>query len=299
VLATAVLAASCTVHIPYDRTEGGSPGGAEECDPDGVEPCGNASSCAPGEELVCYPESPERPCECGSRPIPDTEELPSCEDTDGELPCDPEGLLVPPSCDPDGYAPCPDDYFVCTEDGAGVTHCWGQEPASPDDGTWLCEVVATTLVCFGDHYPSPDGLWFCDDDDISGVVCRSHRHVPDLGIEADWSCFYDSVYLFCEMEDAPDGVSEGCCVPGAERYCEDPGYPIWGTQRCLDDGVSWGPCDEIAMPPSPCDELAGWYSPAAEECCVRSGFCCLDMWDLDGDGDTWESLGNCVDVICS
>jgi hypothetical protein len=36
----------------------------------------------------------------------------------------------------------------------------------------------------------------------------------------------------------------------------------------------------------------------AEACCIDQGYCCQDQWDLDGDGDGWESLGNCVDIVC-
>ena len=90
----------------------------------------------------------------------------------------------------------------------------------------------------------------------------------------------------------------GClCVPGASRYCDTPTYCRWGVQYCAADGLSWGTCTETTVPPQ-CSWTT-WYSPQAEECCIASGMCCQDMWDRDRDGDTWESMGNCIDIVCA
>jgi hypothetical protein len=47
-----------------------------------------------------------------------------------------------------------------------------------------------------------------------------------------------------------------------------------------------------------CAALGPIYSPAAEACCIDQGFCCQDFYDIDRDGDNWESLGSCIDIVC-
>ncbi len=270
---------------------------------------------------------------------------------------------VGPACDPDGYAPCPEDLFVCWEDDAGNKHCEGQNPAVPDGGTWDCYEEGTTLVCIGDHLPD-GGDWDCQDLGDS-VVCRTHAYVPAGGAEDDWNCWYEGEFRVCESgdgttqdddgpgddgpgddgdsnpwddwfpdedgngipdefedfgwddlndlfdlfgggdnpnDDTPDddgpGEGDDClCVAGAWRYCDTPTYCRWGVQHCNPSGMSWGACIETSLPAA-CAPIDGWYSPDAEACCIEQGFCCQDMWDLDMDGDTWESLGDCTDILC-
>ena len=76
------------------------------------------------------------------------------------------------------------------------------------------------------------------------------------------------------------------------------GTARWGRQVCADDASRWERCEAIESPPASCDTIEQWYSPASEACGIESGMCCMDTWDLDSDGDAWESLGNCVDIIC-
>ena len=266
-----------------------------------------------------------------------------------------------PACDPDGQAPCPDDYFLCTENDAGDKHCVGQNPAVPDDGEWDCYEEGTTMVCRGDHMPEGADDWTCVEAG-DAVVCRSHAYVPHTGTDETWTCWYEGEFRVCESgegaeapggsteegdegetsgetsddadnpwddwfpDDNDDGVpdafedmawdwlgdlfddiftgeepgesgTDDCvCVPGAVRYCDTPSYCHWGTQACAASGLRWGPCVET----SPLAECSGesWYSPEAEACCVEAGQCCQDMWDIDMDGDTWESLGDCTDIVC-
>ena len=137
-----------------------------------------------------------------------------------------------------------------------------------------------------------DGLRvFCDCDEgyqSTGMAC-----IP-AGADGDADSDEDSVVDF----EADVDADEFClCIVGAWRYCDTPAYGYWGTQYCLENGLEWGRCTETAIP-EPCAEVEVWYSPRAVECCIENDFCCQDMWDIDHDGDTWDSLGNCVDVLC-
>jgi hypothetical protein len=112
----------------------------------------------------------------------------------------------------------------------------------------------------------------------------------------------DGVDNDCDGEvDECDGADEGCgcdaeCVPGATRWCEDPSYCSWGQQVCGETGL-WDRCWEAAMPEA-CSSFA-WLSPQAEACVIDAGECIQDFWDLDEDGDTWESIGpGCEPAPC-
>jgi hypothetical protein len=89
------------------------------------------------------------------------------------------------------------------------------------------------------------------------------------------------------------------CVPGSERVCFTAFCTYWGTQACASDGRSFGPCKESRVP-SGCQAVTDMqkYSADLEKCCLAQGQCCLDTWDLDGDGDTNEMLGRCDSVMC-
>jgi hypothetical protein len=283
-----------------------------------------------------------------------------------------ETYEVAAGCDPDGGAPCWDDFFICTDDGAGNKRCEGQNPATPDDGAWECYEEGTTLVCRGDHVPGDTGFWECVEAD-GAVVCRAHAYVPSDGSDGAWNCWYEGEFRICEAGDGTDvpggeeggeeggeaggeeggeaggeeggegnpwddwfpdgddngipdafedmaegimddffdgffdgeGGSEGggetdtgdCeCVAGAWRYCDTPTYCRWGVQYCEEGGLTWGACVETGIPAQCAAEA--WYSPEAEACCIGAGLCCQDMWDADFDGDTWESLGTCTDIVC-
>jgi hypothetical protein len=73
-------------------------------------------------------------------------------------------------------------------------------------------------------------------------------------------------------------------------------YSTVGSQPCEDDG-RWGACHEDQLVEA-CADVDAWYSPSYEQCLIDADECAQDMWDLDGDGDTWESLGYCPDLLC-
>lgn len=89
------------------------------------------------------------------------------------------------------------------------------------------------------------------------------------------------------------------CIPGSERACQLSYCLYWGVQTCSADGRSFGTCREDSPPPE-CEKIAQEKkkSRELEQCCVDNGHCCLDLFDLDGDGDTKESIGQCDEVTC-
>lgn len=89
------------------------------------------------------------------------------------------------------------------------------------------------------------------------------------------------------------------CVPGSVRVCQNPFCSFWGEQECAGDGQGFGHCRE-AEPPSECTAVAKKFehSRELEQCCLDNGYCCLDEFDLNGNGDRREMLGACEDIAC-
>jgi hypothetical protein len=89
------------------------------------------------------------------------------------------------------------------------------------------------------------------------------------------------------------------CVPGSVRVCQNSFCSFWGEQECAADGQGFGNCRE-AVPPTECAATARKFedSKQLEQCCLDNGYCCLDEYDLDGDGNRREMLGACEDVVC-
>jgi hypothetical protein len=88
-------------------------------------------------------------------------------------------------------------------------------------------------------------------------------------------------------------------VPGSVRICQNSFCSFWGEQECSADGLGFSNCRE-AHPPAECKDIAkaSEDSPELEQCCIDNGYCCLDQYDLDADGDRREMLGACGDVVC-
>jgi hypothetical protein len=89
------------------------------------------------------------------------------------------------------------------------------------------------------------------------------------------------------------------CVPGGVRICQNSFCTFWGEQECTGDGQGFGSCRERQVPPE-CAAVAKKHmsSPELEHCCLDNGYCCLDMFDLDGDGSRTDMVGNCSQVRC-
>ncbi len=90
------------------------------------------------------------------------------------------------------------------------------------------------------------------------------------------------------------------CVPGSQRVCYLSYCRYWGVQTCTADGRSFGLCQEQEPPPE-CKSIADAEhgSRALEQCCVDNGYCCVDTYDLNHNGNEKELLGACDEVKCS
>jgi hypothetical protein len=129
------------------------------------------------------------------------------------------------------------------------------------------------------------------DDDCNGKVDDGLPPIPcpNGGARYCVSGAYSECPQRCEV-----------CVPGSERECFTTFCTFWGTQACASDGRSFGPCKESRFVPAECQAITDQakHSPALEKCCIAQGLCCLDEFDLDGDGDRTEMLGRCESVTC-
>jgi hypothetical protein len=89
------------------------------------------------------------------------------------------------------------------------------------------------------------------------------------------------------------------CVPGSKRTCITSFCTFWGSQQCAKDGMSFGDCRESTPPPE-CAGVASrmMRSRELEECCINSGYCCVDEFDLNENNNTTEMLGRCESITC-
>jgi hypothetical protein len=151
-----------------------------------------------------------------------------------------------------------------------------------------------------DAAPRPDAGPACQptpetcngrDDDCDGNVDQELPPIPcpDGGERYCVSGRYSECPRRCEV-----------CVPGSHRECFTSFCTFWGTQACASDGRSFGACRE-GHPPDACADVAAQSkkSPELERCCLDTGHCCVDEFDLDHDGDRAEMLGRCEAVMCT
>ncbi len=89
------------------------------------------------------------------------------------------------------------------------------------------------------------------------------------------------------------------CMPGTERVCFISYCTYWGVQTCAADGRAFSACREKDAP-QVCRSVVNedGNSPELEQCCLDNGYCCVDEFDLDGDGNKREMIGQCDEVEC-
>jgi len=150
-------------------------------------------------------------------------------------------------------------------------------PDLPPDVPSSC--VPTTETCNG------------VDDDCNGLIDDGLPAIP---------CPNGNGYRQC-IGGAYSDCPRRCqvCVPGSRRTCITSFCTFWGDQECAMDGMSFGRCVE-ATPPAACADVASKMqrSAALERCCLDNGYCCVDEFDLNGNHDTTEMLGNCGSIVC-
>lgn len=129
------------------------------------------------------------------------------------------------------------------------------------------------------------------DDDCNGVVDDG---IPSIACQGGGQ----SYCVAGHMSQCPKRCE--ACVPGSERVCYLSYCRYWGTQTCAADGRGFGYCHE-ASPPSECKSVASSHqdSPELEQCCIDAGYCCIDTYDLDHNGNHSEMLGQCDNVTCA
>jgi hypothetical protein len=284
-LAAGLVVANCTGQMgraPGDPFDPNDPDPIIGCDPDNPDSC-------PDVWFRCDVDEDGNK-ECEGPGLPDGDDGWICVARGATLTC--EGDHVP-----DG------DGWVCVPTDDGTVECTRTfVPGGGGDGIWICDDEFTNCVFYDvTEVPGGDGDADSDTDadsdgDIDGG--GGDQCPPGVEMPTDEICF-DDLDNDCDGETDEDCTREDClCIPGARRICDySPIYCAWGEQFCAADGLSWGPCAEITIPLE-CAPVETWYSPMAEACCIDQGYCCQDQWDLDGDGDGWESLGNCVDIVC-
>jgi hypothetical protein len=129
------------------------------------------------------------------------------------------------------------------------------------------------------------------DDDCDGLVDEDQPPIPceNGGNRYCVAGAYSECPQRCEA-----------CVPGSTRTCFTSFCTFWGSQPCTADGRSFGPCKEAKVP-AECKAITDKAMRTAdlEQCCLDQGYCCLDEFDLNNNGDRTEMLGQCEAVACT
>ncbi len=189
--------------------------------------------------------------------------------------------------DADGDAGC-----VCIPDRAR----WCIQSLGSDVGRATCNAYGSGWdVCVEARLPAE-----CDTGDqrysakmqrclIGAGECAQDYH--DVDVDGDrWESTGDCYGVTC----SPSGC---LCVPGARRWCRPSSERGWGGEECL-GGTGWSRCEQVdwARPPA-CAEIEQ-YAWDGHDCVLENGGCVLDERDLDGDGDVYDSVGNCQELHC-
>lgn len=118
-----------------------------------------------------------------------------------------DGELVSAGCDPDSFAACSSDTFICVTVDSTSKRCEGQNPAVPDStGDWQCYIEEDIRVCSGDHIPLNDREgWTCFEAGDGTTRCSAPSYFPSSGAgDGPWDCFYNNEFLLCDSSNTTD-----------------------------------------------------------------------------------------------
>ena len=161
---------------------------------------------------------------------------------------------------------------------------WTRRPTWRSSTRRTCRADRVTCVPTGDE--TCNGL----DDNCDGQVDEDQPPIPcpNGGNRICVGGHYSDCPKRCQV-----------CVPNSKRTCITSFCTFWGSQTCAEDGMSFSACHE-STPPAECKDVANKMMRSAEleMCCISNGFCCVDEFDLNGNGNRMEMLGRCEAVTC-
>lgn len=234
-------------------------------------------------------------------------------------------VQVLPACDPDGVAPCPSDWFICSDDDALGKRCEGQEPSTPEGDGWVCHESEGMRICEGSRIPEDSGEWICEQSG-DDVICIAPGYVPSIDGDGVWSCDYEGEFWVCVQSeggrnqsedetssDTPDDQGDEWSVGGSSSEDSEDGDTDWwedlwedwfdgfdDDDSDMDSSDDWSPDDWHNSLPDhegygDVDDFESGCVcvPGAWRYCDEPNFCSWGIQYCDEDSLSW---GRCTET---